>query len=147
MKTRPEKVDFKTLIRVPAEQVFDALTTAEGLDAWFTNGTSIDLKPGGEIVYRWENWGPENYTGEIRGKVHEVDRPHRYQWQWTADSGGYDTNVVITFTKTDEGTMVQLVETGYEDSPEGMQDLLNRVSGWAQVLTLLKFHLEHGVQY
>ena len=32
-------------------------------------------------------------------------------------------------------------------TPEGRQDLLNRVSGWAQVLTLMKFYLEHGVQY
>jgi uncharacterized protein YndB with AHSA1/START domain len=147
VKTRTEKVDFKTLIRVPAEQVFDALTTADGLDAWFTNGTSIDLRPGGEIIYRWKNYLIHNYTGELRGKVLEVDRPNRYVWEWAADSGGYDTHVVITFTGTDEGTAVHLIETGYADTPDGMQDLLNRVSGWAEVLTLMKFYLEHGVRY
>ena len=147
MKTRPEKVDFKTLVRVPAERVFDALTTASGLDEWFTSRASISPVPGGEIVYRWKDWGPNKYTGEIRGKVHEIDRPNRYVWQWTADSGKYDTTVEITFTPTEEGTMVHLVETGYEDSVDGMRDLLNRVSGWAQVLTLMKFYLEHGVHY
>jgi hypothetical protein len=30
---------------------------------------------------------------------------------------------------------------------DGKQDLLNRVVGWAEVLTLLKFYIEHGVTY
>jgi len=147
MKTRSEGVDFEILVRVPAERVFDALTTAEGLDEWFTDGTSIDPVPGGEIVYRWKNWGLRKYTGENRGKVLKIDRPRLYRWEWMADSGGYNTNVEITFTGTDEGTVVHLIETGYADSPEGMQDLLNRVSGWAEVLTLMKFYLEHGLHY
>jgi hypothetical protein len=28
-----------------------------------------------------------------------------------------------------------------------MQDLLNRVAGWASVLTQMKYYLEHGVKY
>jgi hypothetical protein len=39
------------------------------------------------------------------------------------------------------------VETGYKDTPEGLQDLLNRVQGWASVLTEMKYYLEHGVRY
>jgi len=42
---------------------------------------------------------------------------------------------------------VRLIEYGYEDTLAGKQDLLNRVSGWAQVLTLMKFYNEHGVRY
>lgn len=144
---RAEKVNFKILIRVAPERVFDSLATASGLNEWFTTDASVDLRPGGAIQFRWENWGLERYTGEIPGRVVEVERPFRYVFQWRADSGTYDTTVEITFTAVAEGTIVHLVETGYEETAAGMQDLLNRVSGWAQVLTLLKFYLEYGVGY
>ncbi len=144
---RKEKVDFKTLIRVVPERCFDALATGAGLNEWFTHGALVDLRPGGAIQYRWQDWGLEKYSGEIPGQVVEAQRPARYVFQWRADSGTYDTTVAITFTPVAEGTIVHLIETGYEDTPAGMQDLLNRVSGWAQVLTLLKFYLEHGLQY
>ncbi len=55
--------------------------------------------------------------------------------------------VEIDFAPVNHGTAVHLVEYGYEDSPAGTQDFLNRVSGWAQVLTLMKFYVEHGVTY
>jgi len=144
---RAEHVNFKTLIRVAPERVFAALTTSAGLDEWFTTGAEIDLRPGGAIQFRWQDWGLEHYTGEIPGRVLEVQPPTRFVFQWRADSGTYDTTVEITFTQVGEGTLVHLLENGYEDTPAGMQDLLNRVSGWAQVFTLLKFYLEHGVSY
>ncbi|MGH9838292.1 MAG: SRPBCC family protein [Blastocatellia bacterium] len=146
-KIRNEKVNFKTLIRVQPERAFDAISTGAGLNEWFTTGATVDLRPGGEIRFRWKDWGLERYTGETPGKVVEVRRPERYVFQWRADSGTYDTTVEITFEPVAEGTVVKLAETGYEDTPAGMQDLLNRVSGWAQVLTLMKFYLEHGVKY
>lgn len=144
---RNEKVNFKTLIRVQPERAYDAIATAAGLNEWFTTGATLDLRPGGEIRFRWKDWGLDRYTGEIPGTVLEVRRPERYVFQWRADSGTYDTTVDIDFEAVAEGTVVKLIETGYEDTPAGMQDLLNRVSGWAQVLTLMKFYLEHGVRY
>lgn len=146
-KTRDEKGNFKTLIRVSPERVYDAIATDAGLNGWFTTGATIDLRPGGAIQFRWKDWGVDRYTGEIPGLVLETSRPHRHVFQWRADSGTYDTKVEIDFEAVAEGTIVKLVETGYEDTPAGMQDLLNRVSGWAQVLTLMKFYLEHGLHY
>jgi len=146
-KLRDEKVNFKTLVRTTPERVYDALATASGLNEWFTTGATLDAQSDGAIHFRWKDWGLDRYTGEIPGKVLEYDRPERYVFQWRADSGTYDTKVEINFEKVAEGTVVHLIETGYEDTSAGMQDLLNRVSGWAQVLTLMKFYLEHGVQY
>jgi uncharacterized protein YndB with AHSA1/START domain len=144
---RKEKVDFRTLVRVAPERVFDALASDAGLNEWFTQGAELDPRPGGEIRFRWANYGLDRYTGEYPGKVLEWKRPQRYVYQWEADSRGYFTTVEIDFTPVAEGTVVHLVEVGYKDTPEGMQDLLNRVSGWAEVLTQMKFYLEHGVRY
>jgi uncharacterized protein YndB with AHSA1/START domain len=94
-----------------------------------------------------ERLGRGSVHGRNPGRVLETSRPHRHVFQWRADSGTYDTKVEIDFEAVAEGTIVKLVETGYEDTPAGMQDLLNRVSGWAQVLTLMKFYLEHCARY
>lgn len=75
------------------------------------------------------------------------DRPSRFAFQWRADSGTYDSSAEATFQAVPEGTLVRMVERGYQDTPAGRQDLLNRASGWAQVLTLMKFRLEHGLGY
>ena len=138
---------FKTLIRAKPEPIYDALATSEGLDAWFTTGATMDAKPGGGIVFRWENWGTDKFTGEIEGSVLEANRPERFVFRWRADSGGYDTTVEIDIEPHPEGSLIQLVEYGYEDGPVGTQDLMNRHSGWAQALTLMKFYVEHGVTY
>jgi len=141
------KVEFSTLVRAQPDQVYDAIATAAGLDGWFTHGASVEAKPGGQIRFRWKNHGLNNYTGENGGPITEARRPHRFVFQWKADSGLYMTTVEIDFTPVNQGTAVHLVEYGYEDSPVGTQDFLNRVSGWAQALTLMKFYVEHGVTY
>jgi uncharacterized protein YndB with AHSA1/START domain len=146
-KTRNEKVDFRTLIRVEPGRVYDAIATEAGLNEWFTNGASVDLRPGGAIQFRWKDYGIDHYSGEIPGKVIDTRRPDRHVFQWRADSGTYDSKVEIEIKPVEGGTVLRLVETGYEDTPAGMQDLLNRVSGWAEVLTLMKFYLEHGLKY
>ena len=146
-KLRNEKVDFRILVRCAPERVFDALATAGGLNEWFSHSTELDPRPGGEITFRWKDYGIDKFTGEYPGKVLEWTRPTCYVYQWEADSRGYFTTVTVDFTPRPDGTLIHLVETGYKDTLEGMQDLLNRVSGWASVLTEMKYFLEHGVKY
>jgi len=142
-----EKVSFNTLIRVSPERVYDSLTTSDGLDAWFTQGAEVDAKTGGRIVFRWKNWGLEKFTGELGGPVLEARRPERFVYQWKVDIGSYNTTVEIDLKPVDDGTIVRLVEHGYEDDGNGLRNMLNRAGGWAEVLTLLKFFLEHGLKY
>lgn len=147
MTIRQEKVDFRTLIKAPPERVYDAISTGQGLDEWFTKGAEVEARPGGHIHFRWKDWGVDCYTGEARGPVLEARSPERFVFQWPADSGGYETTVQFDLSPTDHGTMVRVREEGYEDSPVGMQDLLNRVAGWAEALTILKFYLEYGARF
>ena len=148
MGTMEQGVDFSVLVRsVAPARVFDLLATPDGVNEWFTRSTTIDPRPGGSIVFRWQDWGPTHFAGEIPGAVVEWSRGTRFVFTWRADSGGYDTSVVVTFEPREGGTLVHLTEKGYEDSPVGLQDLLNRAQGWGSVLTLLKFYAEHGIIY
>jgi uncharacterized protein YndB with AHSA1/START domain len=140
------EVRFETIVRAKREKVFEAIATADGLDGWFTSGTELDPKPGGDLILRWRDWGVEKFTLEITGSVVEVRSPDRFSFRWPVDSGSYMTTVTIDIEDHEEGSVVRLVEGIYDDDDVGTQDMLNRATGWAQALTLMKFWVEHGLR-
>jgi uncharacterized protein YndB with AHSA1/START domain len=111
------------------------------------DGTALEARAGGARVFRWKDWGVNEFTGEIAGEVVEARPAERFVFRWPVDSGGYMTTVVIDFEPHPDGAVVRLVEGLYEDGDVGKQDMLDRASGWAQALTLMKFWVEHGVAY
>jgi uncharacterized protein YndB with AHSA1/START domain len=66
------EVDHSALILADSLRVYNALTTSEGLDAWFTSGVKVNPSPGGQILFRWKNWGPDNLTAEDGDMVLEA---------------------------------------------------------------------------
>jgi uncharacterized protein YndB with AHSA1/START domain len=142
-----QAVDCSTLVRAPRERVYDAIATAEGLDAWLTRGATVHAHPGGDIVFRWHEWGPDRDTLEDGGPVLEAVRPERLVFQWRPDNPSYLTTVEIDFVEDPRGTVVRLCEYGFEDTPEGLEALMVCANGWGEALTLLKFYVEHGLRY
>lgn len=106
-----------TFVRASADQVYNAFTTSEGLDAWFTKGAEVDPRLGGEILFRWRDWGPDRVAGEAGGPVLEAVPPERFVFQWHPEDASYATKVEIDFTKIAGGTTVRLREYGYLDTP------------------------------
>jgi uncharacterized protein YndB with AHSA1/START domain len=41
-----DEIRYATLVRAPADEVYDGIATAQGLDGWFTKGASVDARPG-----------------------------------------------------------------------------------------------------
>lgn len=107
-----------TLIRAPAEVVYALIATAEGLDRWFTAGATLEPRPGGEIVYRWKEWGPDRVTTESRGTVHEVVPPTRFVFDWEVGHGQRAT-AEFTIEPIQGGCVLRLREYGYDDTPDG----------------------------
>jgi uncharacterized protein YndB with AHSA1/START domain len=136
-----------TLIRAAPEQVYQALATAEGLDAWFTRGATMDPRPGGSITFRWRDWGPERISDEGGGAVLEAIPGQRFVFQWHPDTEAYATTVEIDLEPDPQGTTVRLRESGYQDTPSGREAFTNCATGWGEALTLLKFYLEHSLRY
>ena len=134
-----------TFVRAPQERVYDALTQATELDAWFTTGAEIDARPGGEMRWRWVDWGPDRITAEDFGLVLEARRPERFVFQWQAALGG--TTVEVDFEEHPDGTVVRLHEHGYPDTAKGWTGFSDCSTGWGEALTLLKFYVEHGLRY
>lgn len=140
------EIEHKVLVRAEPERVYDAFATAQGLDSWFTSGSEVDARPGGRMIWRWKDWGPDNVTDTDEGPVLEAQRPERFVFQWDAASG-HPTTIDVTFERAPDGTLMTLRHSGHQDTPKGRRALVGCASGWGEALTLLKFYVEHGLRY
>src|SRR5712691_5468137 len=59
----PDRIERTVELAHPPGQVWAALTTAEGLGAWFGHEAAIDLRPGGAARMRWT----DGFTVDMRG--------------------------------------------------------------------------------
>ncbi len=144
---RDLRLSHSTLIRADPMQVYLAITTCDGLDAWFTSGASVNAHPGGEIHFCWVDWGPNHISTEDGGTVIEATSGSCFVFEWHPDLPVYATTVEINLTPTDGGTIISLNEFGFDDTPSGIAALSNCAAGWGEALTLLKFYLELGLHY
>lgn len=138
---RPQVVEFGVRIAAPVEAAWRGLTTAEGLDEWFTQGASVDLRPGGSIRFRWTlPQGPL----ESGGDVIEVRPCERFVFRWdpVRSDPSVLTTVALSFAGADGGSTVRVRETGFPASDAGRVAFHDNATGWAEALTLLRFHLE-----
>jgi uncharacterized protein YndB with AHSA1/START domain len=138
-------IQYNTYVDAPPQRVYETLTTAEGWDAWFTQGAEVDARPGGVMRFRWENFKVDRYTGESGGPVLEAEAPRRFVFQWTA--GDSLTTIEFDLEPLGPRTVVTVTESGHTLSPKDLEALVECASGWGEALTLLKVYLEHGITY
>ena len=158
-------IHWTSYIEAPIERVYLTLTTAKGWDAWFTRGTSLDARAGGQLRLRWSDaetaqhrvtlWGPVHNAMEIGGPVLAAEPPQRFAFEWT--TAGHPTTVEFRLVARGAGTVVTVRESGYVEADLGATGVIGEMegrspfamcaSGWGEALTLLKFYLEHGVTY
>jgi uncharacterized protein YndB with AHSA1/START domain len=112
------KVERAIEFPAPPDEVWAALTQAERLEEWFANDVELDLRPGGEGVFRWSN------GEERRAVVEDVEPEERLAIRWD-DEGG----VVFTLEPTDAGTVLHVVES----SPEWTTALELHALAWQPV--------------
>ena len=72
---------------------------AERLEEWFAHDVELDLEPGGEGVFRWDD-GDERHA-----VVEEVEPERRFAFTWG------DSRVCIELDAVEDGTRVLVTET------------------------------------
>src|SRR2546428_10286532 len=139
----PTKLDVEAkhseFIRASRERVYDAFATSDGLNSWFTEGGRVDARPGGAMLFKFVDWGPDKINAEFAGRVVEARRPERFVYEW--GESGEATTVELTFEATNGGTIVRVREYGFVK----LDNALGNSSGWGEALTLAKFSVEHGI--
>lgn len=141
------KIRHRIYINAPAEKVYDTLTSGNDWNAFFTHATEVDPRPGGSIVFRWKDWGPDFYTTDADGKVLEANRPGLFKFEWYPVGRETPTTIEMRLVEQYGGTVLTLTESGYPDTAKGRDMILECACGWGEALTLLKFYIEYGVVY
>lgn len=142
-----QTITAKTFIHADRQRVFRTLTTAEGWDAWFTRGMLLEAQPGGRMLFRWEQFGPDVLSTSDMGTVQEIQSPELFVFTWHPAGDQYPVEVRMELDQVQSGTMVRLSSTGFPDTERGRFMLLDCSVGWGEALTLLKFYLEYGIVY
>jgi len=130
----PDRIERVVEIAHPPAKVWAALTTAEGLAAWFGNEATIDLRPGGSARMTWTG----GQTANMR--VERVEEPMVFGFTWPIYGLPADdprrTYVEFTLEPSDAGTRLTVVETGFAQLPEDAYRTAydGNTKGWASEL-------------
>lgn len=126
----PDRIERTVEIAAPQTKVWSALTTAEGLAAWFGDEASIELRPGGAMVLTWTG----SHAATMR--VEHVEEPSLFAFTWAAfdtpDDDPRRTFVEFTLEPTGTGTRLRVVETGFGQLPDEIHKPAydSHVQGW-----------------
>jgi uncharacterized protein YndB with AHSA1/START domain len=112
----PDRIERTVEVAHPPAKVWAALTTAEGLSAWFGQQATIDLRPGGTARMTWE-------TGDkAEMRVERVEEPTVFGFTWhiygLPDDDPRRTYVEFTLEPVATGTRLTVVETGFAQLPD-----------------------------
>jgi uncharacterized protein YndB with AHSA1/START domain len=138
----PDRIERTVEIAHPPAKVWAALTTAEGLGAWFGQEAAIDLRPGGSARMRWTD-GP---TVDMR--VERVEEPTVFGFTWPIYGLPEDdprrTYVEFTLEAAGAGTRLTVVESGFAQLPEDAYRTAygGNSEGWAKELAELAGYLD-----
>jgi uncharacterized protein YndB with AHSA1/START domain len=139
----PNSIEREVLIDAPLEAVWSIVTQQEHIGRWFSDSAEVDLKPGGELVLRWDR------LGTASGTVERVERPHLFSFRWVTPEPdrdpsageGYFTLVEFVLRAEGEGTLLRVVESGFA-SMDGTEEQNAELaeghrSGWSGFLDQL----------
>ena len=138
----PDRIERTVELAHPPAKVWAALTTAEGLGAWFGEEATIDLRPGGAARMRWAS----GFTVDMR--VERVEEAAVFGFTWQLGELDQDdprrTYVEFTLEPTGAGTRLTVVETGFAQLPADARHKAydSHAEGWASELGELAGYLD-----
>jgi uncharacterized protein YndB with AHSA1/START domain len=139
----PNSIEREVRINAPVEVVWSIVTEEEHIGRWLSDSAEIDLRPGGELVLRWDR------IGTASGRVERVERPHLFSFRWVtpepdrdpSSQEGYFTLVEFALRAEGEGTLLRVVESGFasvDGTDQQNAELAARhVRGWGGFLDQL----------
>ncbi|HZR53447.1 MAG TPA: SRPBCC domain-containing protein [Streptosporangiaceae bacterium] len=147
----PDRIERTVELPHSPGKVWAALTTAEGLSAWFGHDAAIDPRPGGAGWMTWDS----GFRVEMR--VERVAEPapaggsprigiFGFTWQILElpEDDPRRTYVEFTLEPAGAGTRLTVVETGFAQLPADVHGKTydSHVQGWASELGELAEHLD-----
>lgn len=139
----PDRIERTVELAAPPNKVWAALTTAEGLSAWFGDEATIDPRPGGTGRMTWT---AEGVTAQMR--VERVEEPTVFGFTWgiygLPEEDPRRTYVEFTLEPLGAGTRLTVAESGFAQLPEDIHRTAfgGNTEGWAKELGDLAAYLD-----
>ncbi len=138
----PDRIERTLELDHPPATVWAALTTAEGLGAWFGNQATIDLRPGGSAHMSWTSGDKADM------RVERVEEPAVFGFTWHINGLPEDdprrTYVEFTLEPVGAGTRLTVTESGFSQLPDDAHEKAfeGNTGGWASELGELVAYLD-----
>lgn len=144
-----DRIEEKILLRVPRAHVWRALTEAQEFGAWFGVKLSGAFVPGASVKGTITEKGYEGLPFEI--VVERIEPQRLFSWRWhpyaldpeVDYSAEPPTLVVCELEEVDGGTLLTLVESGFDRIPAARRAEAYRmhVEGWAGQMKSIEKYL------
>ncbi len=134
-------IDRDILISSPIDIVWNIVTTAEQIPNWFGDAAGIDLRPGGDGLVTFNDYGTSPF------RVVDVQPPTLFSFRWVYPEGEEPTtsnSTLVTFSLQTEGdqTRVRVVESGLSeldwDDDRKSSFATEHIEGWISILERLQ---------
>ena len=140
----PDRIERSIELAHPPAKVWAALTTPEGLAAWFGDKATIDLRPGGAAQMTFRS----GVTVDMR--LERIEEPEVFGFTSRLPDLPEDdprrTYVEFTLEAVGGGTRLRVVETGFAQLPDDSRRTTyeSHAEGWASELGELAGYLDAG---
>ena len=145
----PERPEREILIEAPVAIVWSVITEPRHISGWFGDSAEIDLRPGGRVVLRWDE-----YDNTVYGRVERVEPPRLFSFRWIRSSGTEareDFDPVESSLRVEgDSTRLTVVESGFRQlsvpDDEKQKDADSHRDGWKLELDLLRDYVRGHVR-
>jgi uncharacterized protein YndB with AHSA1/START domain len=134
-----DRIEKKIHLRAPRSRVWRALTDSASFSEWFGVKMTGPFVPGARLPGQVTHKGYEHCQFEIVIEKMEPERLFSWRWHPHAIDPTHDysaepmTLVVFELDEVEDGTMLKVVETGFDAIPMFRRDAayLGNDNGWA----------------
>lgn len=141
------RIEKQVLIQAPRARVWRALTTASEFGTWFGVKISGTFAAGARLRGPVTHKGYEHYMFDIVIERFEPERLLAWRWHHSEDPSdgttGPTTQVLFELEEADGGTMLRVVESGFDALPASRREQVFRQNegGWTQQVENIARHV------
>ena len=147
--TQTDRIEKSIQLRAPKSRVWSALTKTDEFGSWFGVKLEGEFAPGARVTGKLTYPGLEETTFEVI--VEQMDEEHLFSFHWypigtdakTDDSAEYSTLVEFQLEDNSDGTLLTVVESGFDGLPADRRDEAFRRNsqGWAIQMENIQRHV------
>jgi uncharacterized protein YndB with AHSA1/START domain len=149
IRTSTDSIEKQIRLRAPRARVWRALTDTREFGQWFGVNLKGEVSPGSKLRGPITIPGYEHLTFEATVETVEPEKRFSFRWHPYAIEPGVDysheptTLVVFTLEEVDGGTLLKVVESGFDKIPPARRAKAFEMNsnGWAAQLENIKRHV------